>query len=138
MIAVAAVGSAMAVGPSAAAPSSQAPSSSHESSPEDVVDQSAEAGVPMPVAPGALGYLATRSSTKWMNDRGADRIIANLPVPPNYSKANQAMADSLKREMTAAVETPGACLQIIVDGPRQPGDLFNYGFFAVEKQYCPN
>ena len=47
------------------------------------------------------------------------------------------MAQTLGRELDTAVETPGACLQIIVNPTAEDGGLFNYGFFAVEKQYCP-
>lgn len=116
-----------------AAPIASAEPSSQPSQPS----QTPEASIPMPVREGALGYLATRSSTLWLADRGVDQVIANLPAPPAYSSANRQMAKTLKQELDAAVDTPGACLQIIVDGPGQAGGVFNYGFFAVEKQYCP-
>ena len=96
-----------------------------------------EPSFPMPVREGALGYLATRPATLWLEDRGADDVIRNLPVPPAYVAANRGMATNLERELKSAKDTPGACLQIIVDGPDGSGGLFNYGFYAVEKQYCP-
>ncbi|MBM7368415.1 hypothetical protein [Gordonia hydrophobica] len=132
---VAVVAPMAAVGPLAtAAPSSSAaPSASSE--PE--LDGIPEPSIPMPVADGALGYLATRSATLWLDDRGADDVIRNLPVPPAYVDANRGMATNLERELKSAKDTPGACLQIIIDGPDGSGGLFNYGFYAVEKQYCP-
>lgn len=123
------------VGAVAAATVLAAPIASAE--PSSQPSQTPEASIPMPVREGALGYLATRSSTLWLADRGVDQVIANLPAPPAYSRANRQMAKTLKQELDAAVDTPGACLQIIVDGPGQAGGVFNYGFFAVEKQYCP-
>ena len=123
------------VGAVAAATVLAAPIASAE--PSSQPSQTPEASIPMPVREGALGYLATRSSTLWLADRGVDQVIANLPAPPAYSSANRQMAKTLKQELDAAVDTPGACLQIIVDGPGQTGGVFNYGFFAVEKQYCP-
>ncbi|ALG84492.1 hypothetical protein [Gordonia phthalatica] len=115
---------------------SAAPSTSATPS-ESQLDGLPEPSFPMPVRDGALGYLATRSATLWLEDRGADDVIRNLPVPPAYVDANRGMATNLERELKSAKQTPGACLQIIVDGPDSSGGLFNYGFYAVEKQYCP-
>lgn len=117
---------------------SAAPSASVSPStaPSAVVEE-ATPSFPMPVREGAIGYLATRSATLWLASRGADAVIANLPVPPAYATANRAMAKTLERELDAAAKTPGACLQIIIDRTDGAGGLFNYGFFAVEKQYCP-
>lgn len=112
------------------------PKSSEPGKPAPDVSQDAVPSFPMPVREGALGYLATRSATLWLNDRGAPDVVASLPAPPPYSTANKQMAKALDRELTAAAKTPGACLQIIVDSG-DAGGLFNYGFFAVEKQYCP-
>ncbi|MGB3696411.1 MAG: hypothetical protein WBA05_03150 [Gordonia sp. (in: high G+C Gram-positive bacteria)] len=125
-----------------AAPTSKHPAPQAEPAPHAETAPNAEAetvepSVPMPVRSGALGYLATRSATLWLDARGADSVIANLPVPGQYRAANKQMAASLARELDAAVATPGACLQIIVDTADGAGGLFNYGFFAVERQYCP-
>lgn len=117
-----------------AAPSTSAtPATPTESVPDGLPEPSS----PMPVGAGALGYLATRSATLWLVHRGVDDVIRNLPVPPAYADANRGMATNLERELASAERTPGACLQIIVDGPDGSGGLFNYGFYAVEKQYCP-
>ncbi|MGB3707419.1 MAG: hypothetical protein WA998_03905 [Gordonia sp. (in: high G+C Gram-positive bacteria)] len=112
------------------------PSKSNAPKATETDPDAAEASFPMPVQPGALGYLATRSATLWLHQRGAVNVIANLPVPGAYAKSNKYMAKELDRQLTAAVKTPGACLQIIVSGG-DGGGLFNYGFFAIEKQYCP-
>ncbi|EGD55611.1 hypothetical protein [Gordonia neofelifaecis] len=123
--------------PSTTTPNSTTPNSTQPTTSESEVSQVSEPSIPMPVRDGALGYLATRSSTLWLKDRGADQVIANLPVPQTYSAANRQMAKTLKQELDSAAETPGACLQIIIDGADPSGGVFNYGFFAVEKQYCP-
>jgi len=134
---VVATGAALATVAPMAMPSSTASAAPSTSvSPSEVVEE-ATPSFPMPVREGAIGYLATRSATLWLESRGADAVIANLPVPPAYSAANRAMATTLKRELDAAAKTPGACLQIIIDGTDGAGGLFNYGFFAIEKKYCP-
>lgn len=129
-------GAALATVAPMAMPSSTASAAPSTVSPSDAVEE-ATPSFPMPVREGAIGYLATRSATLWLESRGADAVIANLPVPPAYSAANRAMATTLKRELDAAAKTPGACLQIIIDGTDGAGGLFNYGFFAIEKKYCP-
>lgn len=116
---------------------SAAPSTAASTSATPKMDGLPEPSFPMPVREGAFSYLATRSATLWLDDRGAADVIGNLPVPPAYTAANRGLAANLKRELQSATSTPGACLQIIVDGPDGSGGLFNYGFFAVEKQYCP-
>ena len=88
----------------------------------------------MPVADGSLGYIATPAATRWMHDRDPADNIANLPI--GSPDDNRAMARRLGGELDAAVAERGACLQIIVGGPRD-GGLFSYGFYAVEPEYCP-
>ncbi|WP_344782932.1 hypothetical protein [Gordonia caeni] len=96
-----------------------------------------EPGAPMPVPSGAFGYLATRSATLWLaGQQPADRIEA-LPVPPQYRLANRALAEQMDRELTAAVRTPGACVQIIIDPQSSSGNLFDYGVWSIDREYCP-
>ena len=118
------------VAPSTSAPSSTAPSTSTMS----VEEQANKPGVPQPVADGSFGYIATRSATRWMAERQPQNIIANLPV--GHRDDNRAMADVLGGQLDAAVAERGACVQVIVGGPRD-GGLFTYGFYAVEPEYCP-
>lgn len=105
--------------------------------PMDPADDQAEPGAPMPVPRGAFAYLATRSATLWLAaQRPADRI-KGLPVPPQYRRANDALATQMDRELTAAARTTGACVQIIIDPHASGGNLFDYGVWSVEPQYCP-
>ena len=117
----------VAAGPAHAEPVSTS-TSSEQTAPAPVP------GIPMPVADGSLGYIATPAATRWMHERRPADIIANLPV--GNARDNRALADRLGGELDAAVAEPGACLQIIVGGPRD-GGLFSYGFYAVEPAYCP-
>ncbi|MCF8588274.1 hypothetical protein [Gordonia liuliyuniae] len=90
--------------------------------------------MPQPVAEGSFGYIATASATRWMAEREPENIVANLPV--GHRDDNKAMAKVLGGQLDAAVAERGACLQVIVGGPRD-GGLFTYGFYAVEREYCP-
>ena len=94
-------------------------------------------GLPMAVPDGAFGYLATRDATVWLADRRPGDAVRGLPVAPNLKASNDALADQLDRELRSAKASPGACVQIIVDPATSSGNLFDYGIFAVEKQYCP-
>ncbi|WP_132993697.1 hypothetical protein [Gordonia zhaorongruii] len=116
-----------------AVPTESTPSTSTPSTSEVKVEPNA----PMPVADGAIGYTATPQSTRWLADRKPEDVISNLPSPPTDRKSNEQMAEYLGLELDAAVENPGACLQVIVNPPLEQGGMFNYGFFAVEREYCP-
>lgn len=125
------IGALLISAPAQAAPNDEAPSG-----PEPDTEQ-VEPGAPMPVPSGAFGYLATRSATLWLADQQpADRIEA-LPVPPQYHRANRALAEQMDRELSAATRTPGACVQLIVDPQSSSGNLFDYGVWSVEREYCP-
>ncbi|GAC57543.1 hypothetical protein GOHSU_22_00030 [Gordonia hirsuta DSM 44140 = NBRC 16056] len=100
-------------------------------------DEMIEPGAPMPVPNGAFGYLATRNATLWLAAQRPGDAIRALPVPPQYRAANDALARQMGRELTAAVRTPGACLQIIIDPHSSAGNLFDYGVWSVDRQYCP-
>lgn len=122
-------------GPSSSAPSTSTQSTSMPStSTPSIEDQANKPGVPQPVADGSFGYIATPSATRWMADRQPENIIANLPV--GHREDNRAMAGVLGGQLDAAVAERGACVQVIVGGPRD-GGLFTYGFYAVEPEYCP-
>ncbi|MFT4087626.1 MAG: hypothetical protein QM658_10805 [Gordonia sp. (in: high G+C Gram-positive bacteria)] len=92
--------------------------------------------IPMPAPAGAYSYLATRSATLWLHSVDAPERIAALPASPDYAKANRQLAEHFDRELTSAVKTPGACVQIIID-PTVGGGKFSYGVWAVESKYCP-
>lgn len=100
-------------------------------------DDQVKPGAPMPVRNGAFGYLATRGATLWLAGQKPAQAIGGLPVPPQYHAANRALADQMDRELTAAARTPGACVQIIVDTQAGGGNLFDYGIWSVEREYCP-
>lgn len=104
-------------------------------SPED--EEVSEPSFPMPVPSGAFSYISTRNATLWMAEQEPHRLIKAMPVPPHYRLANDAAAKQLKRELDAAVATPGACLQIVVNPETTEGNLFDYGFWAVAQVYCP-
>ncbi|MBB4135995.1 hypothetical protein [Gordonia humi] len=110
------------------------PDAPPRSAPSATLDDAVKPGVPQPVAEGSFGYIATPSATKWMHDRHPEDVIANLPV--GHHSDNQMMAQLLGGQLDAAVAQRGACVQIIVGGPRD-GGLFTYGFYAVEPEYCP-
>lgn len=105
--------------------------------PMDPSDEIVEPGPPMPVPFGSFGYLATRDATLWLaRQKPADRIRA-MPVPGSYQPSNDALAAQVDRELAAAVRTPKACVQIIIDPSPGGGNLFSYGVWSVEPQYCP-
>lgn len=120
----------------AMAAAAQAPAHAEpENGDETVVE--IEPSSPMPVPQGAFGYLATRGATLWLAQQDAPGAIAALPVPHDYRVANDALADQFDRELEAAVRTPGACVQFII-APLPGGmDLFDYGIWSVDRQYCP-
>lgn len=121
--------------PSSAVPSSDTPATSAPpTSTQSVEEQANKPGVPQPVAEGSFGYIATPSATRWMADRQPENIVANLPI--GHREDNKAMAEVLGGQLDAAVAERGACVQVIVGGPRD-GGLFTYGFYAVESEYCP-
>ncbi|UQE76547.1 hypothetical protein [Gordonia sp. PP30] len=105
--------------------------------PLDQTDDEVVPGAPMPVPAGAFGYLATRSATLWLAAQDPAGRIKALPVPPSYRPANDALAAQMDRELTAAVKTKGACVQIIIDPNVGGGNLFQYGVWSVDRQYCP-
>ncbi|MFC3244262.1 hypothetical protein ACFOJ6_20430 [Gordonia humi] len=120
--------------PIRASPRSRRRTHPPRSAPSATLDDAVKPGVPQPVAEGSFGYIATPSATKWMHDRHPEDVIANLPV--GHHSDNQMMAQLLGGQLDAAVAQRGACVQIIVGGPRD-GGLFTYGFYAVEPEYCP-
>ncbi|MFT3714868.1 MAG: hypothetical protein QM774_02695 [Gordonia sp. (in: high G+C Gram-positive bacteria)] len=91
---------------------------------------------PMPVAPGALAQILNRPTTLWLASLKPDQAIKALPVPAQYRQSNDFMAAALKRELTKAVKTPGACIQLIFDPSTEFG-LFDYGFWAIDRHWCP-
>lgn len=105
--------------------------------PGPIDDDVVQPGAPMPVPSGAFGYLATRDATRWLAAQRPGEAIRALPVPPQYRPANTALATQMTRELDAAVRTPGACVQIIIDLQSSAGNLFDYGVWSVERQYCP-
>lgn len=115
-------------------PSTTSPTNVPSTDAPSVADQASKPGVPQPVADGSFGYIATPDATRWMADRRPENIIANLPV--GHQDDNKAMASVLGGQLDAAVAERGACIQVIVGGPRD-GGLFTYGFYAVEPEYCP-
>ncbi|GEE02380.1 hypothetical protein nbrc107696_28260 [Gordonia spumicola] len=124
------------VAPIAHANPSTTQSTSPSTAPSDA--DKVEPSIPLQVPEGAFGYIATRGATKWLADRDLPSLIKSLPVPPSFRESNNGMASIIKAELTAAEETPGACVQIIITPAPKQGGLFTYGFFAVEKQYCPS
>lgn len=103
----------------------------------DKHDEAVVPAAPMPVPSGAFAYLATRGATLWLADQRPGGVVKSLPVPPQYRPSNDALAAQFDRELDAAVRTPGACVQIIIDLQSDAGNLFDYGIWSVEKQYCP-
>ena len=109
-----------------------------QASPAPIDDSVVVPGAPMPVPSGAFGYLATRDATVWLAAQRPADVIRSLPVPAQYRKANDALATQVHSEISAAVRTPGACVQIIIDPRSSAGNLFDYGVWSVERQYCPS
>lgn len=118
-------------GPAQAEPQSQLVA------PGPIDDDVVVPGAPMPVPSGAFAYLATRDATRWLAAQHPGDAIAALPVPPQYRLANSALAKQMSTELTATVRTPGACVQIIIDPHSSAGNLFDYGVWSIEPQYCP-
>lgn len=136
---VAVIAAALCAAPAHAAPNGGAPELKRDlpSEPMEKADDQVVPAAPMPVPSGAFGFLATRKSTLWLAaQKPADRIRA-LPVPPNYRPSNNALATQMDRELQAAVRTPKACVQIIIDPAPGGGNLFSYGVWSVEEKYCP-
>ncbi|MFT3662816.1 MAG: hypothetical protein QM809_15965 [Gordonia sp. (in: high G+C Gram-positive bacteria)] len=100
-------------------------------------DDSVEPSFPLTVPQGAFGYLATRSATLWLHQQRPGDKIRGFPVPAQYRMANDVLADQIDRELKAAAKTAGACVQIIFNPHSTPGNLFDYGVWSVEEQYCP-
>lgn len=121
----------------AAPPSDPGPARELPAGPMAADQPVAQPGPPMPVPNGGFGYLATRDATLWLaRQKPADGIRA-LPVPREYRKSNDALADQVDRELTVAARTPKACVQIIVDPRPSGGNLFEYGVWSVAPRYCP-
>lgn len=133
VLVAAAAATSLSASPALAAPDPVAPTAPMIADTDDTVEPAA----PMPVPTGAFGYLATRSATLWLADRHPDDVVRSLPVPPALRPSNDALAAQFERELDAAVRTPGACVQIIIDPQTGSGNLFDYGIWSVEKQYCP-
>ncbi|MDL9938422.1 hypothetical protein QSJ18_16860 [Gordonia sp. ABSL1-1] len=107
-----------------------------EAAPESQIDQLPSAGSPMPVAAGQYSFIATHAVTKRAAAMNVADGIATLPVPVQYRPANLALAQQFRNAVTAALATPGGCVQVVVDPQARDGGLFNYGFFAVAGEYC--
>lgn len=85
----------------------------------------------------AFGYLATHDLTKRMDTMNLPQAVAALPVPDSYRPANLAFAGQFDRAVTAALASPGGCVQVIINSHTAAGNLFDYGFFPIEPKYCP-
>ncbi|OBA42226.1 MULTISPECIES: hypothetical protein [Gordonia] len=115
------------VAPQSATPQSVAPSDLALPTP----------GPPMPVPGEAFGYIATHDLTKRMDSMNLPQAVAALPVPDSYRPANLAFAGQFDRAVTAALASPGGCVQVIINSHTSEGNLFDYGFFPIEPKYCP-
>ncbi|MEO9327701.1 hypothetical protein [Gordonia aurantiaca] len=95
-----------------------------------------EADAPVPVGDGEFSWLATHAITKDIAGMKAPEAIATLPVPARYKPANLALAQQFDLALAGALDSPGGCLQVVVDPRSKSGSLFNYGFFPVAGEYC--
>ncbi|WP_299574048.1 hypothetical protein [uncultured Williamsia sp.] len=93
-------------------------------------------GPPVPVSSQEYSYLATHDLTVRANSIDLARFIADIPVPAQYRAANLALAARFDATVDEALTSPGGCVQVVVDPRAKDGNLFNYGFFPVEGQYC--
>ncbi|WLP91237.1 MULTISPECIES: hypothetical protein [Gordonia] len=94
------------------------------------------ASSPMPVPAGSYGYQATHGFTEQLSRMKAADAIAALPVPSAYRLANLGFAQQFDLALRGALVDPGGCLQLIVNPNTAPGNLFDYGFYAVSGPYC--
>ncbi|MGW0037175.1 hypothetical protein [Gordonia sp. NPDC003376] len=94
------------------------------------------ASSPMPVPAGSYGYLATHGFTRQLSRMKAPDALAALPVPSAYRLANLGFAQQFDLALKGALADPKGCLQLIVDPDTAPGNLFDYGFYAVSGPYC--
>ncbi len=94
------------------------------------------AGEPVPVAPSEFGYTATHDVTMRASAISLAEFVASIPVPDEYRAANLALAARFDATVAEALTSPGGCLQVVVDPRATSGNLFDYGFFAVEGKYC--
>lgn len=94
------------------------------------------AGEPMPVGEGEYSYLATHEITDRASSMDLPEAIAALPVPQQYRPANLGLAAQFDMALTSALNSPGGCVQVVVDPRARSGSLFNYGFFPVAGEYC--
>ena len=127
--------------PSITAPNSNSPGakSPEAKSPEAqaaLVPDHVQVGPPMPVPTGSYGYLATHDLTKRMKAVGLAAAVAGLPVPPQLRNANLAFAQQLDIAINSALSDQRGCLQMIANPSRTPGNIFDYGFYAVSEAYC--
>ncbi len=94
------------------------------------------AGEPVPVSASEFGYTATHDLTVRASSIDLAQFVASIPVPQQYRAANLALAARFDATVTSALTSPGGCVQVVVDPRATSGNLFNYGFFAVEGKYC--
>ncbi|MBJ7287492.1 MAG: hypothetical protein JHC79_01115 [Williamsia sp.] len=94
------------------------------------------AGEPVPVSPTEFGYTATHDLTVRASRIDLAQFVASIPVPAQYRAANLALAARFDATVAEALKSPGGCVQVVVDPRATSGNLFNYGFFAIEGKYC--
>ena len=94
------------------------------------------AGEPVPASPTEFSYIATHDLTVRASTVDLAEFVASIPVPNQYRAANLALAARFDATVAEALKSPGGCVQVLVDPRATSGNLFNYGFFAVEGKYC--
>ena len=124
------------VAPQSATPQSVAPSARSGASDSDIALPTP--GPPMPVPGEAFGYLATHDLTKRMDSMNLPQAVAALPVPDSYRPANLAFAGQFDRAVTAALASPGGCVQVIINSHTSEGNLFDYASSRSSPNTAPD
>lgn len=94
------------------------------------------ASAPVEVTGSEYSYIATHALTRQADDMALPEKIRALPLPPEYKPSNDAFALQFDHALAGARNSPGGCVQVVVDPQTGDGNLFNYGFFPIAGDYC--